>query len=99
MIALRKQYIHWSKIKLPYVYFGIYGEKISSWQFQRVIQEFKLYPPKKVRKCVTNGAKRQLISWSIRQMAKNLFSLDANFPVWAIAKSIISSLLSPIQES
>ena len=76
MIALRKQYIHWSKIKLPYVYFGIYGEKISSWQFQRVIQEFKLYPPKKVRKCVTNGAKRQLISWSIRQMAKNLFSLD-----------------------
>lgn len=76
MIALRKQYIHWSKIKLPYVYFSIYGEKISSWQFQRVIQEFNLYPSRKVRKCATNGAKKQLISWSIRQTAKNLFSLD-----------------------
>lgn len=76
MIALRKQYIHWSKIKLSYVYLNQYGEKISSWQFQRVIQEFKLYPPKKVRKCPTNGAKRQLISWDIRHNSDNLFSLD-----------------------
>lgn len=29
-----------------------------------------------MRKCATNGAKKQLISWSIRQTAKNLFSLD-----------------------
>ena len=76
MIALRKQYLHWGKIKLSYVYFNLYNEKISSWQFQRVIQEFKLYPPRKIKKCVTNGAKRQLISWDIRQEAKNLYSLD-----------------------
>ena len=76
MIALRKKYIHWSKIKLSYVYFNQYGEKISSWQFQRVIQEFGLYPPRKVKKCAGNGAKKQLISWNIRQNAKNLYSLD-----------------------
>ena len=76
MITLRKKYIHWSKIKLSYVYFNIYGEKISSWQFQRVIQEFNLYPPRKPRKCAANGAKKQLISWDVRQNAKNLYSLD-----------------------
>ena len=76
MIALRKQYIHWSKIKLSYVYYNLYGEKISSWQFQRVIQEFKLYPVRRVKKCAQNGAKKQLISFNIRQSAKNLFSLD-----------------------
>lgn len=76
MIALRKQYIHWGKVKLSHVYFNRYGERISSWQFQRVIQEFKLYPARKVHKCATNGAKKSLISWNIRQTAKNLFSLD-----------------------
>lgn len=76
MIMLRKRHIHWSKIKLSYVYFNLYSEQISSWQFQRVIQEFNLYPPRKVKKCVTNGAKKQLISWDIRQEAKNLYSLD-----------------------
>ena len=76
MISLRKKYIHWSKIKLSYVYFNLYGEKISSWQFQRVICEFKLYPARKVKKCATNGAKKQLISFNIRRSAKNLFSLD-----------------------
>jgi hypothetical protein len=76
MIALRKKYIHWSKIKLSYVYFNLYGEKVSSWQFQRVIQEFKLYPARKARKWITNGAKRKLISWDIRQKAKNLYCLD-----------------------
>ena len=76
MIALRKQYIHWSKIKLSYVYFNRYGEKISSWQFQRVIQEFKLYPARKSRIYAANGAKKQLISFNIRRSAKNLFSLD-----------------------
>ena len=76
MIMLRKKYIHWSKIKLSYVYFNFYGEKISSWQFQRVIQEFSLYPPRKIKKCATNVTKRQLISFNIRKSARNLFSLD-----------------------
>jgi transposase len=77
MIKLRKRYIHWSKIKLAVVYENLYGEKISSWQFQRVIREFKLYPPRKTKiGCKTNGAKKQLISWEVRQTAKNLYSID-----------------------
>ena len=77
MIKLRKQYIHWSKLKLAVVYENLYKEKISSWQFQRVIQEFKLYPPRRPKPgCKTNGAKKQLISWEVRQTAKNLYSID-----------------------
>lgn len=76
MIKLRKKYIHWSKIKLSVLYKNIYDEKISSWQFQKVIQEFKIYPKRKIRTCKNNGAKKQLISFNIRNTAKNLYSLD-----------------------
>jgi putative transposase len=76
MIKLRKKYIHWSKIKLAKVYEDRYGEKISSWQFQRVIKEFNLYPPRKSRIYGKNGAKKQLINFEFRQSAKNLFSID-----------------------
>jgi len=76
MIKLRKRYIHWSKVKLAIVYENEYGEKISSWQFQRTIKEFNLYPGKKRKSWSKNGAKKQLISFEIRQMAKNLFSID-----------------------
>ena len=76
MIKLRKQYIHWSKIKLAVVYQNIYGDKISSWQFQKVIQEFHLYPVRKKNPYKTNGAKKQLISFNIRNTVKNLFSVD-----------------------
>lgn len=43
LIKLRKQYICWSKIKIAKVYERFYGEKISSWQAQRVIQKYQLY--------------------------------------------------------
>lgn len=76
MIKLRREFIHWSKIKLSVVYQTRYGEKISSWQFQRVIEEFKLYPPRKKKICAKNGAKKQLISFEIRQKAEDLFSID-----------------------
>lgn len=51
MINLRKKYIHLSKIKLARIYQNKYGETISSWQFQRVIQKFNLYPERKQKKC------------------------------------------------
>ena len=77
MIKLRKKHIHWSKLKLAVVYERIYGEKISSWQFQRVIQEFKLYPAaKKKDGRKKNGAKKQIISYEIRKNTKNLYCLD-----------------------
>lgn len=76
MILLRKEFIHWSKVKLSVVYEQRYGEKISSWQFQRVIEEFKLYPPRKSKIYARNGAKKQLISYDIRQKAEDLYSID-----------------------
>jgi putative transposase len=76
MIKLRKEFIHWSKLKLSVVYEQRYGEKISSWQFQRVIEEFDLYPKRKSKSYAKNGAKKQLISFNIRQKAKDLYSID-----------------------
>ena len=81
MIKLRKKYIHWSKIKLATVYESEHGEKISSWQFQRVICEFNLYPKRKEKRWSRNGAKKQLISFDIRQTARNLFSVDTKI-IW-----------------
>lgn len=72
MIALWKQYIHWGKMKLSVRYHKLYGKPIASWQFQRVIEEFKLYPAKPNKKCQGNGAKRERISKAIRQACKNL---------------------------
>ena len=64
-------------MKLAVVYKNIYGEAISSWQFQRVIEEFSLYPSKRLKQgCKTNGAKKQWISLAVRQSANNLYSID-----------------------
>lgn len=43
IIKLRREYIRWSKFKLAVVYEREYGEKISSWKIQRVIQRYGLY--------------------------------------------------------
>jgi len=43
-IALRKEHMHWGKMKLKREYFNTYGEEISSWQFQGIIQKYHLYP-------------------------------------------------------
>lgn len=40
---LRKKHIKWGKMKLRQRYFKIYGEYISSWKFQKVIEEENLY--------------------------------------------------------
>jgi len=77
MIRLKKKYIHWSKLKLSVVYERLYGERISSWQFQRVIMEFRLYPKRKKKdNRKKNGAKRQIISYEIRRNTRNLYCLD-----------------------
>jgi transposase InsO family protein len=56
-IKLRKEHLHWGKMKLSALYLKTYGEKLSSWQFQRTIQTHRLYPnPEKNAKI---QAKRQ----------------------------------------
>lgn len=43
IIELRKKYLRYSKMKLKKIYSRLYGQSISSWQIQRVIQEKNLY--------------------------------------------------------
>ena len=51
IIQLRKKHLCYSKIKLAVIYQRIYGQSISSWKIQRIIQKYKLYPnPKKTAK-------------------------------------------------
>lgn len=51
LVELRKKHLLWSKIKLALVYQQEYGENISSWKVQKVIQKYKLYyHPKRTAK-------------------------------------------------
>jgi transposase InsO family protein len=43
IIRIRKQHIRWGKEKLAVVYEEEFGEKISSWKIQKVIESWKLY--------------------------------------------------------
>lgn len=60
----REKYIKQSKIKLSYMWQDEYKEKISSWQFQKVIEKYELYPDKekvkklKIKKDRNRGAKK-----------------------------------------
>jgi transposase InsO family protein len=49
--SLRMQHPHYSKLKIAVLYQRLYREKVSSWQVQRVIEDYKLYPDlKKARR-------------------------------------------------
>jgi transposase len=51
IIALRKKHIRWGKEKLAVVYEEDFGEKISAWKVQRVIETWRLYyNPAKAKK-------------------------------------------------
>lgn len=60
IIALRKKHIRYGKIKLAKIYKDTYGEKISSWKIQKVIEKYKLYyNPKKTAKIAKKRQKAQ----------------------------------------
>jgi transposase InsO family protein len=44
IFELRSQYPYYSKMKIAVLYKRMYGKTVSSWQVQRVIERFKLYP-------------------------------------------------------
>ena len=65
ILALRTRYIRYGKMKLAVIYARIYGEVISSWKAQRVIQKHNLYyHPKKNRmtqaKRARSGLKKRI---------------------------------------
>jgi transposase InsO family protein len=44
VIELRRQHMHYGKLKLKVIYEEIYGESITTWKIERVIRRHKLYP-------------------------------------------------------
>lgn len=73
-IALRKEHMHWGKVKLAKLYWNTYKEKLSSWQFQQVIRIYKLYP--KVARNTKIQVKRQK-----SQKKKRITELKRKLPV------------------
>lgn len=60
IIALRKKRIRYGKIKLAKIYEQIYGEKISAWKVQKVIEKYRLYfNPTKTAKITRKRKKAQ----------------------------------------
>ena len=49
VIALRKRYPYYGKMKIRELYLRVYGEPITSWYIQRVIEQYRLYEKKKRR--------------------------------------------------
>lgn len=43
IIQIRKKHLRWGKEKLAIIYRQIFGEPISSWKIQKVIEKYKLY--------------------------------------------------------
>jgi transposase InsO family protein len=51
IVILRKRHIRWGKKKIAVLYKRIYGQTISSWKVQKVIEKYQLYyHPKKAFK-------------------------------------------------
>jgi transposase InsO family protein len=67
ILALRREYLRYSKLKLAVLYERRYGEKISSWKVQRVIQRHQLYPnPKRAE----NTAKKRRLAWKKKRITE-----------------------------
>ena len=81
IVRLRKRYICYSKIKLAVIYARQYGEPISSWKVQRIIQKYKLYhqpakTAKTTRKRLKAVKKKRITELKKKKKAKFLLCLD-----------------------
>jgi len=62
IIELRKKHIRWGKIKLACIYRREYGQTISSWKVQKVIEKYRLYyNPSKNAKIAKKKAKTRKV--------------------------------------
>jgi transposase InsO family protein len=82
IFELRSQYPRYSKMKIAVLYQQRYGEKVSSWQVQRVIERYMLYPDIKRARSIARKRKYAAVKQRIGKCAKNawtgwLFSLDS----------------------
>jgi len=101
----RKQYIFLGKEKLSFFYQKEKGEKLSSWQFQKVIQKYHLYPDKarndkiRTKKAKNKGKKKLKIininpSLLVSKEKPFFFCLDTIvlYLPWGVKRYILTAL-------
>jgi transposase InsO family protein len=82
IIALRKQYMFWGKLKLKRLYKNIYEEEISSWKIQYTVAKYRLYPnplknEKLKKKRKRNQSKKRITELKKKPFPGFLIALDA----------------------
>ena len=80
---IRKQHLRWGKMKLQKLYIQIYGEYLSSWKFQVVIEEEHLYYDKtkivkqrEKRKQAQINPKKRITAFVKEHKAHHLWHVD-----------------------
>jgi transposase InsO family protein len=76
MLALRRRYPCWGKETLAAVYEAWYAERVSPWQFQRMIERFRMQRPRRRPPRARRGKVRPRVTYRIRQNAPLLWQLD-----------------------
>ena len=79
IIKIRKKYLRWGKMKLKVEYENEYGEKISSWKIQKVIEKHQLYydvPKQQKKRRRKKSQKRRIQTLQIKKRMGFLIHLD-----------------------
>ena len=83
IIKLRKEHLRWGKMKLKKLYKRMYGDEISSWKIQKVIEEKKLYFDKtkqkrqqKRRKQAQMNPKKRITEFVKEHKVNHLWHVD-----------------------
>lgn len=94
IVALRQRHLRYSKLKLAILYREQYGEPISSWKIQQVIQRHQLYPNPKAAENTAKKRRRAVKKKRITDLLAQkqtgfLFCLDTVFVRFAGKKRVI----------
>jgi transposase InsO family protein len=94
IIELRRAYLRYGKEKLSRLYATRYGEKISSWKVQKVIEKYRLYyhPAKNARtqaKRRKAQKKKRIAELSLKKRTGFLFRVDTIVRYWHGTKRYI----------
>lgn len=103
IIALRKRFLRYGKIKLAIRYEMIYGEKISSWKAQKVIEKYQLYyhPAKNYRtqrKRLRAEKKKRITELNLKPKAFFIFRLDTIVRHWEGKKRYILTAIDSVSK-
>lgn len=101
IIALRKQFLRYGKIKLSIRYASEYGEKISSWKIQKIIEKYQLYyhPAKNYRtqkKRRSSEKKKRITEFQKKKKTFFIFGMDSIIRHWDGQKRYILTAVDTV---